>query len=67
VLLSLVLGATSADSQWIVESYAQFPAALILVGEVLYFLPFLLIQVHGHSATAAGSSFYQPGGEPVPA
>jgi hypothetical protein len=67
VLLSLVLGATSADSQWIVESDAQFLAALILVGGVLYFLPFLLIQVHGHSVTAAGSSFYQPGGEPVPA
>ena len=53
--------------QWIAESYAQFLAALILVDGVLYFLSFLLIQVHGHSATAAGSSYYQPGGEPVPA
>ncbi len=67
MLLSLVPGATSADSQWIVEPYAQFLAALILVGGVLYFLPFLLIQGHGHSATAAGSSFYQLGGGPVPA
>ena len=67
MLLSLVLGVPAADSQWIVESYALYLAALILVGGVLYFLPFLLIQVHGHSATAAGSSFYQRGGEPVPA
>ena len=37
------LGATATDAQWIVESYALFLSALI--------------QVHGYSATAAGSSF----------
>ena len=65
------LDATVQDVQWVVEAYALFLAALLLVGGslgdrygrrlvfclgvALFFLPLNLIQVQGYSATAAGA------------
>ena len=47
--LQSALGATLAEIQWVVESYAALSGAL-------FFLPLNLIQVQGYSATAAGAA-----------